>query len=144
MHDFDVQLIVQEYMNAPIHLQTSGSVITQVTIDNVNTPSGTLLKGLTNIIEVKVALPIGYFGNLSIVVHNGHFDSGASVDLCGMSLVRVGDNTPCLDLAKDVVYDYKVNNKTLPDGKVKYGAMQANVSNICYVHSDHKTEARLD
>ncbi len=118
--------------------QTAGSVIDDVTASNVNTPSGVVFKGQwTNLVAVNVLVPAGYYGDLTFTLRNSHAASGVAVDFCGLQLVSSGSNMPCL-LLHEIVYDNKIDPRTLPSGRIFYGATRAKVPSLCYVHGDFR------
>lgn len=108
----------------------------------LSSPLGTIYKSITNLMQFKVKVPPGYLGDLTVFVKNAHFDDNIVIDLCGLVLVEVGSNIPCLNIKQDVVYDFKVDNKTV-DGQVMYRGMTANMSGVCYIHADHADDAAM-
>ena len=56
-----------------------------------------------------------------------------------MSVISVGKNMPCLDVATQVAYDERpVDNKTIPDGRTMRRGMSTVLKGVCYIHADQR------
>ena len=94
---------------------------------------------MANIIEIKVQVPNGYWGDLEIIVWNSHYDDDVPIDLCGMSVISVGNNMPCLDVTTQVAHDERaIDSKTLPDGRTMRRGMSIVLKGVCYIHADQR------
>lgn len=101
-----------------------------------------IYKRSSKVLQLDVKVPQGYFGELTVVVRNPHYADDVPVDLCGIVVVSVGSNIPCINLASDLTYDLAINPKTLEDGSVINEAMSVKINEICYIHVDSKDQAR--
>ena len=86
-------------------LQSDGLIISALKASSVSGQEEVLFTMMPNIIEIKVRVPNGYWGDLEINVWNSHFDDDIPIDLCGMSVISVGNNMPCLDITTQAAYD---------------------------------------
>ena len=98
-----------------------------------------LLTQMANVIELRIEVPNGYWGDIEINVWNPHFDDDIPIDLCGMGIISVGGNMPCLDITTQVSYDSRnFDSKTLPDGRTMRRGMNVVLKGVCYIHADHR------
>ena len=68
--------------------------------------------------QIQVPIPQGFLGDVTVRINNTGFDNDVFVDLCGMAVLEVGTNMPCVDLPVDTVPTNMtgVEFKILPDG----------------------------
>ena len=120
-------------------LQSDGLIISALKASSVSGQEEVLFTMMPNIIEIKVRVPNGYWGDLEINVWNSHFDDDIPIDLCGMSVTSVGNNMPCLDITTQAAYDERaVDNKTLPDGRTMRRGMSIVLKGVCYINADQR------
>ena len=114
-------------------------IIRSLSASVVGAQDGLLFTMMANIIEITVQVPNGYWGDLEIVVWNAHYDDDIPIDLCGMSVISIGNNMPCLDIATQVAYDERpVDSKTIPDGRTMRRGMSTVLKGVCYIHADQR------
>ena len=120
-------------------LQSDGLIISALKASSVSGQEEVLFTMMPNIIEIKVRVPNGYWGDLEINVWNSHYDDDIPIDLCGMGITSVGGNMPCLDITTQVSYDSRnFDNKTLPDGRTMRRGMNVVLKGVCYIHADQR------
>ncbi len=82
--------------SSPISVDTS-SIITEATYKALDGHDDKIFKRATKIMELKIPVPEGYVGGLTVKVTNLDYASDVIVDMCGMAAVDAGENLPCLD-----------------------------------------------
>lgn len=124
--------------------QDDGASIAHVTLSSLSGPQGVLLKQMANILEITVEVPGGYWGDLEIALLNDHFDEDVPIDFCGMSLVTIGANIPCLKRETEVIYNGTAPEwKTTVDGRTFMRSTSVLFKGICYIPIDHKQSAKI-
>ena len=76
-------------------------------------PDDVIYRKAPKLIELTFPVPAGYTGNISLRVTNTHYDDDINVDLCGIAVVKVGKNLPCVKLQRDVTVEMSDENKTV-------------------------------
>ena len=100
------------------------------------------MKQMANIFEITVEVPSGYWGDLEIALLNDHFDDNVPVDICGMSVISIGANIPCLKRETDVLYDETVHEPKTVDGRTFMRSTSVVFKGICYIPVDHKQSSK--
>ena len=123
-------------------LQSDGLIINSLKASSVvGGQEEVLFTMMPNIIEIKVQVPNGYWGDLEINVWNSHYDDDIPIDLCGISIISVGKNMPCLDVTTQVAFDDRaIDSKTLPDGRTMRRGISVVLKGVCYIHADQRYE----
>ena len=83
-------------------------------------PNGLIYKKAAKRMQIKVPVPQGFLGDVTVRINNTGYDNDVFVDLCGMAVIDVGTNLPCVDLKSDTVATNMTGEefKFLPDGYV--------------------------
>ena len=97
---------------------------------------------MANILEIAVEVPNGYWGDLEIALINDHFDDDVPIDFCGMFLVTIGANIPCLKRESDVLYNDTAPEQKTADGRTFMRSTSVLLKGICYIPIDHTQSAR--
>jgi hypothetical protein len=114
-----------------------------MTLSSLSGPEGVLLKHMANILEITVEVPSGYWGDLEIALLNGHFNDDVPIDLCGMSLVTIGANIPCLKQETDVLYNDTAPEWKTVEGRTFMRSTSVLFKGICFIPLDHKPSAKI-
>ena len=64
----------------------------------------TIYKRSPKILEIRVELPTGHIGPMTLELSNPNFDIEKKVvDFCHMGIVEVGENLPCVHMSNDIM-----------------------------------------
>ncbi len=90
-----------------IHIHFSPTVqstdaITGATYTSLVGPDDEVYKGVPKVMSFEIPVPEDYFGDLTLELTNLAYASDVFVDFCGIAVVGVGENLPCLDPVEDV------------------------------------------
>ncbi len=77
-------------------------------------PDDKIYHGVPKVMQFKIPIPADYFGTLQLVLTNMGYASDYIVEFCGMAIVDVGENLPCLDPVDQVTLSME-NPKTVDE-----------------------------
>ena len=76
--------------------------IQDTTIESLTGGDDEIFLNSPKLFEIKVPIPAGYLGNLTVELVNDQYDDDVIVDFCGAAIVLIGDNLPCLHITDDI------------------------------------------
>ncbi len=109
----------------------AAATITGTTIQYLIGDGTNIYKNAPKHMRIKIPIPEGFNGDLSVKITNNNFGTNQIVDFCGFAISGAGANIPCIHPGKSVTIQNGTYNE-LPDLDGLYDSHTMVITDVCH------------